>query len=645
MDSLEYLDDLIREYLLFRGFHGTLKALEADIKGDRLAHLDAERLTQVLLAHARTLDYVALQDTWGYLDRHVFAALSGSAADTAQARKMETALFRYFIVCAMQQGKPARVVEFLSTIDLAASASDWMTWSAITYVKKPAATPPFDVYFTKMWFDLFATSLRNFLERAFAAMPLPRLLNFNVERIQRKSLELENSKLRESVEYWRSQRAVAAPAAAMPAAPAVHPDDEPYLVLEECTVAVDDDTPRARIAVSRDGEWIAAAGEGDLVAKFWPTSKLPTTSAVRVVGSAPVAELLWWDSKKLVVVFANALRVVHCETKAAQEVALPLNQVAAAAMVVPPLPAHPWAVAASVQGVCVVNVRTTEVSGHAALPSDHPASERILHVILTAAPARYAVVCSASRIYVFEAPTLKLIHALTAPFAPLGCFGLPDHAVALISSRGQVATLSCRSGVVDPLLSYSLPGFPTTLSTPRACCLVAPPSDGTSSSSSSAVAVPVSSGSVATLASTHSSDTTGNGSAAAAPGQLQPSHLLVADLIYLVPAGRLVQNLRNGHSAAGRGGGGGDSGASIRSGNTGTGSRTGSASDLVLIGSESVGAAAASSRTGGGGSFSRDGSLANGGGDDRVTCVAWGRNVVAQGLASGAVRVFKLMLV
>lgn len=35
MAHLQYLDELIREYLLFRGFSGTLKAFDAELKIDK----------------------------------------------------------------------------------------------------------------------------------------------------------------------------------------------------------------------------------------------------------------------------------------------------------------------------------------------------------------------------------------------------------------------------------------------------------------------------------------------------------------------------------------------------------------------------------------------------------------------------------
>ena len=41
----QYLDDLIKEYLLFRGFTNSLRAFDADIKGEKEKSFRADRYT------------------------------------------------------------------------------------------------------------------------------------------------------------------------------------------------------------------------------------------------------------------------------------------------------------------------------------------------------------------------------------------------------------------------------------------------------------------------------------------------------------------------------------------------------------------------------------------------------------------------
>lgn len=43
MSSYQFIDDLIREYLLFRGFVGTLKAFDADCKSEKEKGLRSDK--------------------------------------------------------------------------------------------------------------------------------------------------------------------------------------------------------------------------------------------------------------------------------------------------------------------------------------------------------------------------------------------------------------------------------------------------------------------------------------------------------------------------------------------------------------------------------------------------------------------------
>ncbi|KAJ2105862.1 WD repeat-containing protein 91, partial [Coemansia sp. RSA 921] len=49
IESLEYIDDLLREYLLFRGFTSTLQAFESDLEQDRDQGFHADKIVDELL--------------------------------------------------------------------------------------------------------------------------------------------------------------------------------------------------------------------------------------------------------------------------------------------------------------------------------------------------------------------------------------------------------------------------------------------------------------------------------------------------------------------------------------------------------------------------------------------------------------------
>ncbi|KAJ1511170.1 WD repeat-containing protein 91 [Coelomomyces lativittatus] len=98
--SFEFLDDLIREYLLFRGFHVTLKTFDQEIKSDKLTNFDANKLAWTLLQLAQSLDFLSIEETWNYLQTYVFTSFL-SENQLQQAKQLEISLYKYFIVCGI----------------------------------------------------------------------------------------------------------------------------------------------------------------------------------------------------------------------------------------------------------------------------------------------------------------------------------------------------------------------------------------------------------------------------------------------------------------------------------------------------------------------------------------------------------------
>ena len=107
------------------------------------------------------------------------------------------------------------------------SASEWQSWFSIPFIKAPEHDPAFSIYFTKEWKETFLVSLNNFLSQVFQVsktsfcekfgwtrgflekmsqfsvlkqnLKLPTVLRFNLERQNRKSIEME-------VEFLKSER-------------------------------------------------------------------------------------------------------------------------------------------------------------------------------------------------------------------------------------------------------------------------------------------------------------------------------------------------------------------------------------------------------------------------------------------------------
>ena len=63
------------------------------------------------------------------------------------------------------------------------------------FSKAPEHHPSFKLYFSKDWADAFFVTLHNFFSTLFACLPLPALLNFEVEHQKMQGLSTENQHL------------------------------------------------------------------------------------------------------------------------------------------------------------------------------------------------------------------------------------------------------------------------------------------------------------------------------------------------------------------------------------------------------------------------------------------------------------------
>lgn len=77
MDAIPYVDSLIKEYLLFRGFTGSLRALNRDIASDR--GFQADHLCDMVFRKLLPLDQASeLMEVLEFLSNRVYSRLPGS---------------------------------------------------------------------------------------------------------------------------------------------------------------------------------------------------------------------------------------------------------------------------------------------------------------------------------------------------------------------------------------------------------------------------------------------------------------------------------------------------------------------------------------------------------------------------------------
>lgn len=180
--SVSFMDDLVKEYLLFRGFTGCLKSFEADLKLDKDKCLKADKVVEQLFQFVYSFDLSGLLDYWSYLDMKYFSRLtlklSGSSS-ISLTRKYELFLLRYYVVFAIQSNKIDKCFEFFETYAAKLhSQVEWKEWFCLPFLKNPEENSTFSVYFSKNWTESFYISLQNFLNIVFQSLQYPRLLNY-----------------------------------------------------------------------------------------------------------------------------------------------------------------------------------------------------------------------------------------------------------------------------------------------------------------------------------------------------------------------------------------------------------------------------------------------------------------------------------
>ncbi|KAI1904876.1 hypothetical protein AGOR_G00010180 [Albula goreensis] len=108
--AVERMDDLVKEYLIYRGFTSTLKHLDSEIKADKEKGFRVDKIIDQLQQFIQSYDLSALKDYWGYLDRKLFCRLEDVYRPTIN--KLRTSLFRYYLVYTVQSNRMEKTQEF-----------------------------------------------------------------------------------------------------------------------------------------------------------------------------------------------------------------------------------------------------------------------------------------------------------------------------------------------------------------------------------------------------------------------------------------------------------------------------------------------------------------------------------------------------
>ena len=126
MENMQYAEELVREFLVFRGFTNTLQAYDAELRTDIGKGFQVDKILDLIFSiyvpkfHADKL--VALL---GFFKHYLSS--SSETALVSTLSKLEASLLRFYVVHALQRNRRDRVVDFFAVhgSELLQRSQDW----------------------------------------------------------------------------------------------------------------------------------------------------------------------------------------------------------------------------------------------------------------------------------------------------------------------------------------------------------------------------------------------------------------------------------------------------------------------------------------------------------------------------------------
>nr|XP_015878316.2 WD repeat-containing protein 91 homolog isoform X1 [Ziziphus jujuba var. spinosa] len=213
MENMQYAEELVREFLVFRGFTNTLQAFDSELSTDIGKGFQVDKIIDLIFSvYVPKFQAEKLVGLLNFFKQCL--SPSSERIFVATLCKLEVSILRYYIVHAIQSGRRDKVVEFygLNGDDLLQKGQDWTPWFAIPYVKNPSSDPEFRTYFSKEWYEALHLSVRNFFSEIFNGTRIPALLKISsekstVSRLKKdiKQLNLKLSELQALLEEKEAQ--------------------------------------------------------------------------------------------------------------------------------------------------------------------------------------------------------------------------------------------------------------------------------------------------------------------------------------------------------------------------------------------------------------------------------------------------------
>uniref|UniRef100_A0A5B6Z0D6 Uncharacterized protein n=1 Tax=Davidia involucrata TaxID=16924 RepID=A0A5B6Z0D6_DAVIN len=129
MENMQYAEELVREFLVFRGFTNTLQAFERELGTDIGKGFQVDKLLDLIFSvYIPKFQAENLIGLLGFF-KQCFSS-SSEAVFIATLSKLEVSILRYYIVHAIRSGRKDKVIEFfgMNGDDLLQRDQNWTSW-------------------------------------------------------------------------------------------------------------------------------------------------------------------------------------------------------------------------------------------------------------------------------------------------------------------------------------------------------------------------------------------------------------------------------------------------------------------------------------------------------------------------------------
>ncbi|KAI8419868.1 hypothetical protein MSG28_008495 [Choristoneura fumiferana] len=130
MAHVQFVDELVREYLLYRGFTTTVKAFDTDLKADKDKGFRVDKIVDQILHYINVSDLNGFKEYWSHLDSLVFSKLEIHVQPAV--KKLEYSLYKLYLITAAQGTggvKNERVTEFFAKmLPELQGQNEWRDW-------------------------------------------------------------------------------------------------------------------------------------------------------------------------------------------------------------------------------------------------------------------------------------------------------------------------------------------------------------------------------------------------------------------------------------------------------------------------------------------------------------------------------------